>query len=266
MNFDYGPSIDAAGVLPGTGAISCVTVDFDVTTPSRYDDNRNGTIALLELAERYAIPLTWAVCGKSAEEDMKSYSAIVNSSILHEIGVHTYSHLDATACTSGEFRADIQRCIQTLGLDSPRSFVFPWNREAHFDVLSDMGFRAYRGKARAIGIPVKREGLWNIRPVYYLDQKSRGAQSLINSYIDLCIRHSLPFHLWTHPWCMVSEGRTEPMMKTLEAVFSYMRERRADKTLATPTLGEIGASLDTATEPNAAFSRAVPLPSRVAAN
>jgi hypothetical protein len=217
-------------------------------------------MALLELADSYSIPLTWAVCGKSAEEDMKSYSAIVGSSTPHEIGVHTYSHVDATVCSPEEFRADVLRCVQALGLGSPRTFVFPWNREAHFDVLSELGFKTYRGKARAIGIPVKREGLWNIRPVYYIDQKSRGAQSLINSYIDLCIRHSLPFHLWTHPWCLVSEGGTEPMMKTLEAVFAHMKERRADRALATSTLGEIGASLDSAAS-NVAFSQAMPTPS-----
>jgi len=225
----------------------CISVDFDVTVPSRFDDNRKGTLALLELAGRYGVPVTWAVCGKSAEADTRSYSAISDSR-RDEIGVHTYSHIDATVATAGEFRSDIERCVQVLGLDSPRSFVFPWNREAHFDVLRGLGFRVYRGKERSIGMPVQKGGLWNVRPVYYVDQKSLGAESLMKQYLDVCVALATPFHLWTHPWSLVSKGRTEPMMNTLESLFAYVSERREMGELTTTTLGGIAVALDSHTE------------------
>jgi polysaccharide deacetylase len=243
LRFDYGP-FDRKLPAASPKAVACLSVDFDVTNPTRFQDNRKGTLALLQLADRYRIPITWAVCGKSAEDDMTSYSAILGSTTRHELGVHTYSHIDATRCTAHEFKADIMRCIQSLGIDSPRTFVFPWNREAHFDVLRELGFRGFRGKHRAIGTPVRREGLWNIRPVYYVDQKSRSAGPLIGSYIDLCVSRSAVFHLWTHPWSLVTNGRSEPMLETMEQVFEHLARRREEGVLATYTLGKIAAILD----------------------
>jgi peptidoglycan/xylan/chitin deacetylase (PgdA/CDA1 family) len=238
LHMGYGP---VSGARP---AVACISVDFDVTVPSRFEDNRRGTLALSELAGRYGIPLTWAVCGKSAEEDLTSYSAIADSFHDNEIGVHTYSHLDATASTAAEFRSDIERCIESLGLRSPRTFVFPWNREGHFGVLRKLGFSVYRGKSRAMGDPVQKEGLWNVRPVYYVDQRSRGAADLMKKYVDMSINFSVPFHLWTHPWALAIGGDTEPMIRTLESLFSYLGEKRDQKVLTTSTLGGIAASLD----------------------
>jgi len=243
LRFEYGP-FDRKLSADTQGAVSCISVDFDVTTSTRFLDNRRGSLALIELADRYEIPITWAICAKSAEDDMASYSAIVDSSTHHELGVHTYSHIDATRCSGEEFKADVVRCIQSLGLNSPKAFVFPWNREAHFDILRELGFRSFRGKQRAIGMPVEKEGIWNIRPVYYVDQKSRAAGPLIQSYIDLCVRRTAVFHLWTHPWSLVVNGNTEPMMKTLEGVFQYLTRKREEGVLATRTLGQIAAMLD----------------------
>ncbi len=242
LKYGYGPFEGPHEGHPRPHAYSCATVDFDVTRPTRFEDNRKGTLALLELADRYAVPLTWAVCGKAAEDDSRSYSAILNSSTRHEVGVHTFSHIDATSCTAEDFRADIERCIGALGRSQPRTFVFPWNREAHFDVLRDLGFRNFRGKARAIGLPMVREGLIDVRPVYYVDQKSEGAESLMTSYINLCVKRSAVFHLWTHPWSLVIGGSTAPMMATLERVFAHMAALRDERSLATLTVDGVGAS------------------------
>jgi hypothetical protein len=58
--------------------------------------------------------------------------------------------------------------------------------------------------------PDRSNGLWNERPVYYVDQKSHGAESLMMKYVDLCARTSAVFHLWTHPWSLVMEGDPNP--------------------------------------------------------
>jgi len=260
----YGPIArgkDGERALP---PLACVSVDFDVTVPSRFEDNRNGTLALVEMARRYRIPITWAVCGRSAERDMRSYSAIADSGGQDEVGVHTYSHIDASKASPAEFRSDVERCVQTLGLESPRTFVFPWNRENHFHVLKEMGFRAFRGKARAIGNPVLTEGLWNIRPVYYVDKKSAGAKPLIEKYIDVCATLSTPFHLWTHPWSLVSGGNNDTGLKTLESVFAYIAEKRKNGEVRTVTLGEIATTLDSSPGPGADSPRRLEQTSTIA--
>jgi peptidoglycan/xylan/chitin deacetylase (PgdA/CDA1 family) len=245
LNIEYGPFQPNPAHSSGTGSVFCVSIDFDVTVPSRFEDNRNGTSALLELANRHHVPMTWAVCGKSAEDDMTSFEAILHSPVTQEIGIHTYSHIDAQASSRDSFEADVERCIQVLGLDErPRSFVFPWNREAHFDVLDELGFRAYRGATRAICSPTQANGLWNIRPVYYVDQKSVGSAELIKSYMDLCIEHSAVFHLWLHPWSIMIDGRAEPMAETLDQVFSYMHRKKDEGTIDALTMGELAFRLD----------------------
>jgi peptidoglycan/xylan/chitin deacetylase (PgdA/CDA1 family) len=228
-------------------AAACVSIDFDVTKSGREAPNRTGTFALAELSERYSIPLTWAICGKTAEDDPESYSRIVDSTAEREIGVHTYSHLDVSRAGEDELEAEIERCVAVLGLPSPpRTFVFPWNREAHFDVLKRRGFTAYRGKSRVIGGLSKARGLWNIPPVYYVDQKSVGAASLMKRYLDVCVKQRAVFHLWTHPWSIVEEGGSaERMVKTaIEPVFAYMALKRDDGLLHTSTMGAIASALD----------------------
>jgi hypothetical protein len=154
--------------------------------------------------------------------------------------VHTYSHVDALKTDAEQFEKDVQRCVDLLHLDSfPSTFIFPWNRENHFPVLKRMGFKAYRGKERAVGAPTLHEGLYNIRPVYYVDQKSLDAQSLINKYADLCASASSVFHLWTHPWSIVMRDRGGPMVQTLDPVFGHMREMSDRGALALCTMGEL---------------------------
>jgi Polysaccharide deacetylase len=227
-------------------AAACVSVDFDVTRPERGGPNRTGTFALVELSEKHGIPLTWAVCGRTAEEDSKAYSRLLDSA-GREIGVHTYSHIDASRSSADELEAEVRRCVAALGLTSPpRTFVFPWNREAHFDVLKKMGFIAYRGKSRVVGAPSKATGLWNLPPVYYVDQESVGAGPMMKRYVDLCVRHRAVFHLWTHPWSIVEDGGSaERMVRTaMEPLFAYMAMKRDEGVLRTATMGDLATALD----------------------
>ena len=241
MEFDEESLASFGGEIRPTALVS---VDFDVTRPSRFDDNRKGTSALVELAESHGIPITWAICGKTAVEDRKAYNAILNSSGNHEIGVHTYSHIDATTATKDEFREDVTRCIRTLELDAPATFIFPWNKEAHFDVLEELGFEAFRGKKRVIGLPVRYQGLWNMRPVYYMDQKSQGAESMINAYVDFCVKRAAFFHLWTHPWGLTMDGDTSRMSRTLDSVFAHIEDLRKKGRLTTLSLGDAAQVLN----------------------
>jgi peptidoglycan/xylan/chitin deacetylase (PgdA/CDA1 family) len=241
IKIEYDAPVSAGRLYPGNRrAAACISIDFDVTVADRLRANRAGTTALVALSEKYDVPLTWAICGMTADEDRDCFQRILDSRVRHELGVHTYSHLDALKCGAEEFERDIQRCVDTLGLDSfPSAFIFPWNRENHFDVLRRMGFKAYRGKERAVGAPTLREGLYNIRPVYYVDQKSFEAQSLINKYADLCASASSVFHLWTHPWSIVMKDGGGPMTQTLEPVFRHLGEMRDRGDLALCTMGEL---------------------------
>lgn len=229
------------GYEGGAKGACCISVDFDVTSGERYPWNREGTASLLGLSERHGIPLTWAVCGRTAEEDRQAYNSILQSSVKQEIGVHTYSHIYANQCSEVEYEKDIERCISVLGLASrPTTFVFPKNKEGHFHLLKRMGFTSYRGALRAVGRPVNKEGLWNIRPVYYVDQKSLHAAALIRRFIDACIARSAVFHLWTHPWSLAIDGDTSAMTReAMEPVFQHLEEKAKEGSLSLTTMGRL---------------------------
>jgi hypothetical protein len=245
LNVDFGPIRDGMRYRQGRHAVFCFSVDFDVTRPERGDPNKTGTLELLRLSKAYRIPLTWAICGETAENDLRLYHSITDSEVPQEIGIHTYSHLDSQSVSSDAFRADLQRCLQVLNLKSrPKTFTFPWNREAHFEVLNEFGFRAFRGASRAVGVPVQCGGLWNIRPVYYIDQKSAGASGLMKEYINLCREYSAVCHFWTHPWSIMGGNRSREMLESLNDVFDYVSSLRDASELETSTLGDLAEWLD----------------------
>jgi len=229
----------------GSKAAACVSVDFDVTSPERFPWNRDGTNALLRLSEAHELPLTWAICGKTAVEDRPAYESILSCSVKQEIGVHTFSHIYADAATETAYEEDIKKCIEALQISTrPLTFVFPKNREGHFDLLKRLGFKSYRGKLRAIGAPKSNQGLWNIRPVYYVDAKSLHASGLITRFIDACIARSAVFHLWTHPWSLAIGGKVDRMATdVMSPVFEHMEEKSKSGLLSLNTMGSLSEFL-----------------------
>ena len=243
LKTDFHPPTTAVEYPGQTRAAACMSIDFDANSPQRKAANHVGTFALVDLSEKYEIPLTWAICGKDAEADQDAYQRLKRSTVRPDIGVHTYSHIDVSKSSAEEVEAEVKRCIGTLGLSTaPRTFVFPWNREAHFPVIAKLGFTSYRAKQRAISAPMRSNGMWNIPPVYYIDQKSIGAGELVNKYLDLCVRYRSVFHLWTHPWGLVEDGTAAAMVRTtLEPVFSHMKDLREAGLLSTTTMADIAA-------------------------
>jgi len=247
MKVGLDPGLDS-GYEGGARAAACVSVDFDVTRDERYPWNHKGTAALLRLSEAHGVPLTWAICGKTAEQDREAYESILASPLKQEIGVHTYSHIYADETTEEEYERDIERCIDVLQISKhPTSFVFPKNREGHFDLLNRLGFKAYRGAKRVIGAPIENKGMWNIRPVYYVDPKSFQAAGLIRRFADACIARSAVFHLWTHPWSLAIDGEVEKMTSdVMEPVFAHLEERSRSGVLSLATMGSLSEFMGSA--------------------
>lgn len=206
--------------------------------------NSIGTKDMIALSEKYSIPMTWAICGRTAEVDPKSYEKILNASTPQEIGVHTYSHIDAASCSEDELKEEVAMCLEVLKLSSrPKSFVFPWNRQGHFSLLKDLEFETYRDPLRSIGAPFVNHGLVDIPPTFYVDLKSFGATDLMKNYLELCIAWNSVFHLWLHPWSVVfdSDENGKFVSQTLDPLFSFMNEKRKEGLLSICTMGELAS-------------------------
>jgi len=142
--------------------------------------SRWGWERLAETLGEYDIPATWAVVGHLFEHDCAGahvghpsppgwfahergeapmdeqyrfapdlLADLVESDPDHDIGAHTYSHVefDADYATEDLARAECDRAIdaaEAAGV-SMTSFVFPRNRVGHRETLAETGFTCYRG-------------------------------------------------------------------------------------------------------------------------
>ena len=216
---------------------------FPRAVPDQLVKNSIGTRDMLALSEKYSIPMTWAMCGRTVNEDPDSYRAILSSKTKQEIGVHTYSHIDVASCSEQELREEIQKCLEILNLsEHPKTFIFPWNRIGHFDTISKMGFVTYRDTKIMVSSPKQKSGLLNLPPTYYVDTKSYGSQGLIKKYLDFCISWNSVFHLWLHPWSVVFDSSDKSgrfAKETIDPVFAYIKQKKDEGVLSVATMGDL---------------------------
>ena len=157
--------------------------DTGTVSPERYTGTRGVIRNLLDLFEEYQIPATWALvthlltdccaselgrqshpdsckqnsrnvalpCQQELDPDLwyepRILDWIEDTEVDHDVGSHTHTHLVFSEATREEARSDIEQSVAIAkrhGIDLT-SFVYPRNRIAHRDMLSDAGFEVYRG-------------------------------------------------------------------------------------------------------------------------
>ena len=135
---------------------------------------------------------------------------VVRSQVHHEIGCHTFSHIDCSEsiCSPEIFRAEIEACIlaaKRFGIEKMESFVHPGHTIGNLDILSDMGFTNFRtDEVNILGYPKKhKNNLWEFTTTLEFDYDSNWSDiSQIKRYISTFRRaiqnHSVAY-LWFHP-------------------------------------------------------------------
>jgi hypothetical protein len=116
---------------------------------------------LLGLFRRYDAAVTWAIVGRLLD-DSRGFDGLIGprrfwyapdvieliqaDRIKHEIGSHTFSHVDFGSTPREHLAEDLERARQVhrargLAFDS---FVFPRNHVGHLDLLKSAGLRVFR--------------------------------------------------------------------------------------------------------------------------
>jgi len=236
-------SVSISNYKHGFPGAFCVSVDHDARRPEQRRVCREGAFAVLESAERFKLPMSWAICGVTVQQVPEVLRRITHSSVAHDIGVHTFNHLDLTDPSVSEetVKSETQRVVDLIkSLPKPVTFIFPWNREAHFSALKELGFTAYRGRDRRLGYPTKMHDLWNIHPVYYLDQKSYGSTALLKKFVDFSIAYGCVLHLWSHPWSLcVDEDPRRYVRDVLDPLFEHVDAKRREGLLWVCTMRDL---------------------------
>lgn len=267
----------------------------DLTNPpaDRINGAREGWRTLLSLLERHGIPATWGVVGHLFldecdarhpthpapdfwfENELHGWlsrdelrfgheliKAIASSPIDHDIGAHTFSHVrfDREWVTEEIVRCELESSIEvasSFGIEQ-KSFIFPRNAVGYRSLLSEYGFRTYRGhRPEQLGpngpleklfttafpsqLPLSQPtvdefGLVNIPPSLYLfGFQGPVRRTLETVWTDPIVRQARGgiaraiendgiFHMWLHPNNIVAERD----VRRLESIFSFIERHEGD--------------------------------------
>ena len=137
---------------------------------------------------------------------------ILNSKVKHEIGCHSFSHIDYSEKHSSKelIEADLHACEQAakrFGVKM-QSFVFPGNFHGHFDLLEKYGYKLVRYKSndmKEIGFPEKvTKNLSAIHDSLSFDLAEEGWDYnyillKMKKYVEKAIEKKAIAHFWFHP-------------------------------------------------------------------
>lgn len=152
---------------------------------------------------------------------------ILKSKVNHEIGCHTFSHIDCRdeVCSTALFEAELNECKKEaakLGLEL-KSFVHPGHTIGNLNKLAELGFNSFQtDPGNILGYPVKhKNGLWELRRTYELAWRQGWSVEYhvyrYKTIIDRAIKYNTVCNLWFHPSFDQSF-----LNKVLPAIFDYL--------------------------------------------
>ena len=165
-------------------------------------------------------------------------NSIQASAVPHEIGCHTFSHIDCrdVVCPPELFRQELQECqklARERGVEL-KTLIYPAHTVGNLEELSKSGFSNYRTNiGNVLGYPVKHpNGLWEIKSSFQLEWRSDWSVDhhiyRTKAIIDRAIKHNSVCHFWFHP-----SFEHEYVAQILPAVMEYLDEKREDMLITT---------------------------------
>jgi peptidoglycan/xylan/chitin deacetylase (PgdA/CDA1 family) len=171
---------------------------------------------------------------------------ILESKVRHEIGSHSFSHVDFSLETSNSelIRAELETCIEVMekfGI-SLKSLVYPYNKMGHHysDLLADYKINAVRHRDQRIRLSYPKR---DMNGVYHLTesmnlrvQKYYNYAEKAKIFIDEAKKRHAVYHIWFHP--------SDPL-EVFETVFSnilaHVSQEVQRNTVWAATMSEISA-------------------------
>jgi len=166
---------------------------------------------------------------------------ILGASTKHEIGCHTFSHIDCSEniCPANVFQDEVEECkraARAYGIEL-KSFVYPGNTIGNLDTLRTLGFNSFRNdRANVLGYPRRHSnGLWELpstAELYY--RKGWSLEYHIERYktiADRAIRSHSVAHFWFHPSC-----DTVVVDSIIPLFFKYVAQLKKKNLLFTTTV------------------------------
>ncbi|MCJ7632097.1 polysaccharide deacetylase family protein [Candidatus Bathyarchaeota archaeon] len=197
-------------------------------------------------------------------------SELLASNIDHEIGCHSFSHVDFSRCSGKVALSEIRTCKQVMsrhGIE-PKSFVFPDEGVGHLGILKQEGFKVFRFEnarlphtcglrysnsrsSKPLGVlheimwpeveePVEADGLMGIPSSMVFQSPHRiGAMRLLMTArrgISKAVKAKKIFHITMHDY--LESGY---LLGILSHVLSYVAQLNRKGRLRTMTMGQFWA-------------------------
>jgi len=158
---------------------------------------------------------------------------ILGSSVHHEIGTHSFSHIDFSPASSDPIlvRRELEEsaiAMQRFGV-SPKSLVYPFNRMGHayHDLLSELSITAVRHRDQRIRLSYPERmpsGVYkfyesmNLRRAKHYDYLDK-----VKIFMAKAMARSAAFHLWFHPSDPLSLAEVE-LLQIIRYIDSQRKE------------------------------------------
>lgn len=134
---------------------------------------------------------------------------ILNSKIKHEIGCHTFSHIDCRdkVCSDEVFISELNKCKQ-LAADKGlalKSFVHPGHTIGNLDNLAALGFDSFQSDpGNILAYPIRHQNkLWELQRSYELDLRNDWSIKYhiyrYKKIVDRAIKSNTICNFWFHP-------------------------------------------------------------------
>ena len=266
---------------------------------------RNAIDSVLNLFEKYNIPATWAVVGHlfldhcekedgiphrnmprfkddwyscdpctDLKRDPLFYGKdivekILSSTVKHEIGYHSFSHVIFSECSREVAEAEIKegmKLAKEFGITF-KSFVFPQDKIGHLDVLKENGFKIYRGMIFKRGnmnqrVPIRKfngaidliiakpvepklmDKIWEIPSSMLFSAQFPFTITLLPRAkigIYRAMRTNKVFHVWLHPQNLLYQPS---LAKYLDKLLAFISKKRDEGKIEVMTMGELADILD----------------------
>src|SRR3989441_1507630 len=171
---------------------------------------------------------------------------ILKSPVGHEIGTHSFSHIDFSPGSSDPTlaRREIEESVTAMQRFriSPRSLVYPFNKMGHayLDLLSELSITAVRHRDRRVTLSYPERtpsGVYklyesmNLRAPDYYDYLDK-----VKIFMTKAAERRAVFHLWFHP-----SDPTDLFESELLRIIQFLGGQRKDGLAWIATMGEIAA-------------------------
>jgi peptidoglycan/xylan/chitin deacetylase (PgdA/CDA1 family) len=293
---------DGIAIAPFRGnarAAACISADVEMSWAFRHHSaaaarehgrqERENIPHLLQIFERCAFPVTWAVVGHlflescarnvhglahpemprplrnprwtgdwyrhdpctNYKQDPCWYAPdliqkILDSPVRHEIGTHSFSHIDfSPACSDPVLaRRELEEsagAMRRFGL-VPKSLIYPWNHMGHTDLLADSSITAvrYRDRLERVRLAYPERMPSGVHKFYesmilrtsthypYLEK--------VKLFLEKAMARQAVFHLWFHPSDPISVDETE-----LPRIIRHIDSKRREGSVWVATMAEIAS-------------------------